>query len=366
MTQHREEQAHGTLSSDHQRWQAVCDRDSDQDGLFVFAVLTTGIYCRPSCSSHRARRENVSFYKTPDEAEKAGYRACKRCQPDQEAIQTPHSQAIIQACRKIQLSEEEPNLGALAQSAGLSPSYFQRLFKAQVGLSPKRFAMAVRKNRLREELVQATTVTSAIYDAGYASASRAYADKKALGLPPSRRLQGADGEIIHYAIAETNLGPIVMGATERGVCFVEFVEPKKEIMALEARFPRAQLQPAQDELAGWLAIVIARIESPYEASCQTNSNTHSVPLDIRGTVFQEKVWESLTKIPLGETVSYAQLAKTLGKPKAARAVASACSANHLAVLVPCHRVVRGSGELAGYKWGIERKRKLLKREKGTD
>jgi len=342
---------------DARRWQAVRDRDRTHDGTFVFAVLTTGIYCHPSCSSRRAKRENVNFFDSPAEAEKAGYRACKRCKPDQ-AVTLSHAQAVIQACKDIQSAEEEPDLATLADHAGLSPGHFQRIFKARIGLSPKRYAMAVRKQRLRDNLMQSETVTSAIYDAGYASASRAYADKAVSGMTPNRLRKGAKGEIIRYATAETSLDHVVVAAAERGICLVEFVEPQEAMALLEARFPRARLKHTDDDLADWVAWVVARIDDPRNV----RKGSRDVPLDIRGTAFQEKVWQALTEIPLGDTVSYARLAQSLGKPHVARAVAGACAANHLAVVVPCHRVVRGSGDLAGYKWGIDRKRALLERE----
>lgn len=351
------DRAVNAVSIDTQRWQAVCDRDETQDGTFVFAVRTTGIFCRPSCRSRRAKRENVTFYGTSEQAEAAGYRACKRCVPDQTA-RSPHAQAIVQACQDIRSAEEEPDLATMAARAGLSPGHFQRIFKAQVGLSPKRYAVAVRKQRLRDELAQAETVTHAIYDAGYTSASRAYADKAAPGMTPSRYRQGAEGETIRYATAKTSLGDILVAATERGICQVEFIEPQESIAVLEAIFPRARLEPAGDDLADWVAWIVTRIDSPHNAP----GDAASVPLDIRGTAFQEKVWQALTEIPLGETVSYGQLAQSLGQPKAARAVAGACAANHIAVAVPCHRVIRGSGDLAGYKWGVDRKHVLLERE----
>jgi len=342
--------------SDARRWQAVCARDRAQDGRFVFAVRTTGIYCRPSCNSRRPRRENVAFYATPAEAAAAGFRPCKRCTPDR-AGQAPHAQAVIDACAAIRAAEEEPDLGTLAAGAGLSPGHFQRVFKAQVGLSPKRYAMAVRKQRLREALPQAGTVTGAIFEAGYASASRGYADR-APGIAPARLRNGAAGETLRYAAAPTSLGEIVMAATEKGLCLVEFADGRDPAAAVQARFPRAAVAPAGAALVDWLARVVARIDRPRDAAAP-------LPLDIRGTAFQEKVWQALTRIPMGETVSYAELARSLGQPGAARAVAGACAANRLAVVIPCHRVVRGSGDLAGYRWGTDRKRALIEREAGT-
>jgi AraC family transcriptional regulator of adaptative response/methylated-DNA-[protein]-cysteine methyltransferase len=348
-------QAATTLrKSDARRWQAVRDRDRGADGRFVFAVRTTGVYCRPSCPARRARRENVAFYDSPAAAEAAGFRPCRRCAPDR-AGDAPHARAVIDACTAIRAAEEAPDLGALAAGAGLSPGHFQRVFKAQVGLTPKRYAMAVRKERLRAGLAEAATVTDAIYEAGYASASRAYADRPAPGLAPAQLRRGAAGETVRYAAAPTSLGEIVVAATGRGLCLVEFTGGAAPAELLRRRLPHARLEPAEAGLADWVAAVVARIDRPGEVAA-------ALPLDIRGTAFQERVWRALTGIPAGATVSYAELAGSLGKPGAARAVAGACAANRLAVVVPCHRVVRGSGDLAGYRWGLERKRALIERE----
>lgn len=357
MTQAQEDLAVRNELLDARRWQAVCERDKNWDGAFVFAVCTTGIYCRPSCRSRRAKRENLSFYETPEQAKSAGYRACKRCKPDQ-ADHSPHVEVIVETCRDIQAAEEEPDLATLAASAGFSPGHFQRIFKAHVGLSPKRYAMAVRKQRLRNGLSASENVAHAIYDAGYASASRAYADNAMPGLPHRRYKKGAEGETIHYANTMTSLGSILVAATDRGICLVEFAEKEDSLGLLETHFPRGHLEETVGNLTDWIEKVVARIDLPQKAQ----RNTARIPLDIRGTAFQEKVWQALTEIPPGETVSYAQLARSLGQPKATRAVASACASNHLAVMVPCHRAIRGSGDLAGYKWGIERKRALLERE----
>ncbi len=351
------EDASEKMPDDDRCWRAVCERDQAYDGTFFFAVLTTGIYCRPSCSSRRARRENVSFFDSADAAEQAGYRACKRCKPNQ-AVQPPHAEAIIQACNQLQSAEKEPDLATLARQADLSPAHFQRLFKAQVGLSPKQYAIAVRKQRLRDELVKAESVTRAIHDAGYGSVSRAYADRATPGMKPSRYLQGGVGETIRYAGAKSNLGHLVVAATEQGVCLVQFVEPEEMLELLEHHFPEARLQSAERDLEAWIVSIIARIEAPHGERVE-----RSIPLDLRGTAFQERVWNALTEIPMGETISYTQLACSLGKPRAARSVANAIGANSVAVLVPCHRVIRESGELAGYKWGVERKRLLLERER---
>lgn len=347
--------------SENAQWTAVQARDASCDGAFVYAVRTTGVYCRPSCPSRPAKRENVSFFATPLAAEAAGFRPCKRCRPDRLAHH-PHLDAIRHACATLEASEQEPDLAALAHEAGLSPGHFQRVFKAEVGLSPKRYAMAVRKQRLRQELPTARTVTTAIYDAGYASHARAYADGDALGMSPGAYQKGAQGETLRYTTAHTTLGDIFVAATARGVCMVEFTTADAGLELLKARFANAAWERADAGLGNWVAQVVARIDAPDKASDRASDKAKALPLDIRGTAFQERVWQALTHIAPGDTVSYAELAERIGQPKAARAVARACATNAIAVAVPCHRVVRGTGELSGYKWGVERKRALLKRE----
>ena len=269
-----------------------------------------------------------------------------------------HSEAIAQACRSIELAEGKLDLAALAASAGLSPSHFQRVFKSQVGLSPKQYEMALRKQRFRDELKSSKTVTQTIYEAGSDSPSRAYADNATPGLMPSKYKRGAQGEKIRYAHRETSLGSILVAATDRGICLVEFVEKEEALSVLKAHFPSAELQEDATDWKEWVSEVVAQIDDPH----RRQSNDTALPLDIRGTVFQEKVWRALTEIPSGKTLSYTQLAQSLGQPNAARAVARACASNRLAVLVPCHRVIRESGDLAGYKWGLERKQQLLEQE----
>ena len=335
--------------TDTQRWRAVCERNVSLDGAFVFAVRTTGIYCRPGCSARRPKRENVVFYDDAAAAEAAGYRGCKRCRPGED--QPPHLQAITKAAQRLRSVEEEPPLAELAAQAGLSAGHFQRVFKKHLGLSPKDYARAARKQRLRDNLGGGASVTDAIYAAGYGSASRAYADGTRLRL--YRR--GAKGETLFYATAATTLGEIVVALSEQGVCQVEFLDSREPEAAVRERFAFARLQPAGRESARWLREVVARIDSP-------NSNTDALPLDIRGTAFQEQVWRALMQIPRGETRSYGELAKSLGRPKASRAIGTACAANPVAVVIPCHRVVGAKDALTGYRWGVERKRALLKRE----
>jgi AraC family transcriptional regulator, regulatory protein of adaptative response / methylated-DNA-[protein]-cysteine methyltransferase len=337
---------------DDARWHAVLERDRSVDDLFVYAVRTTGIYCRPSCSARRPRRENAAFFESSTLAQQAGYRSCKRCRPDV-TEPDPMTAAITEACIRIQTADQEPGLTTLAREAGYSPAHFQRLFKTAVGLSPKQYAIAVRKSRLRDTLPDAASVTAAVYDAGYGSTSRAY-EHRSTGMPLSTYRRGARGERIRYASAASSLGPVVIATTDLGICLIEFGDPDDLAAELTRRFPLASISPADEALSDLIDQVIALIDEP-SLPCE-------LPLDIRGTVFQERVWTALTGIRAGETVSYSELARRLGQPGAARAVARACATNTLAVAVPCHRVVSASGELAGYRWGIERKRLLLDRE----
>jgi len=338
-----------------QRWLAVQRRDAEFDGMFVYAVRSTGVYCKPSCPSRPARRENVHFFASCADARGASFRACKRCRPDEDVDR--HTEAVRHACERIRTAEEAPDLDTLARDAGLSPGHFQRIFKAQVGLSPKQYALAERRKRLRGALSKAPTVTQAIYDAGYGASSRAYADASATGIEPSTLRNGAKGEMIHFAAARSSLGDLVIAATERGLCFVEFGDPEVLEVELSRRFSGATIKPGDQAFSTLVDQVVAQIDAPRP--------NEALPLDIRGTSFQERVWRALTAIPPGQTVSYSELAARIGQPTAARAVARACATNGIAVAVPCHRVVRGSGDLSGYKWGVERKRALLDRERAA-
>lgn len=340
-------------NDEEQNWRAVRDRDRSADGCFVYAVRSTGVYCRPGCPSRPARRENVTFYAAPAAAEAAGYRPCKRCRP-KEHPGARVAEAVRHACALIEAAEEQPDLATLARAAGYSPSHFQRLFKAHVGLSPKQYAITRRKARLRTALAEAVSVTDAIYAAGFGASSRAYDDKGALGMTPGTYRNGAAGETIRFTSAPSSLGTVFVAATVRGICMIEFGDPETLAPALVRHFPKAQIMAADGDLAELVARVVALIDTP-SAACE-------LPLDIRGTAFQERVWKALTLIPPGETVSYAELARRIGQPSAARAVARACATNTIAVAVPCHRVVGGSGDLSGYRWGVERKQALLARE----
>lgn len=334
-------------------WEAICKRDKAADGSFVYAVKTTGVYCRPSCPSRLARRENVHYFQTPTEAADAGFRPCKRCDPDNDPG-TRMRELIDRTCRRIQASDVAPTLEVLAQEAGYSPSHFQRLFKAVIGLSPKQYAIALRRGRLSSALRVEGSVTDAIYQAGFGASSQAYSSASMLGMTPSTYRAGAAGEIIRCASASCSLGTVLVAATERGVCMIEFGEREHLVSLVTQRFPKATVVQAKAGLAGLIQQVVDLVDSPSDG-CH-------LPLDIRGTAFQLRVWKALAEVPAGQTVSYADLAARMGQPTAVRAVAQACARNGLAVAVPCHRVIHASGDASGYKWGDQRKQALLDRE----
>ncbi|MGE0664912.1 MAG: bifunctional DNA-binding transcriptional regulator/O6-methylguanine-DNA methyltransferase Ada [Sphingomonadales bacterium] len=339
-------------ATDNSRWQAVLDRDPAAG--FVYAVVTTGVYCRPDCPSRRAKRENVRFFDTGDTAEAAGFRACLRCRPGE-----PDRRAALveRACRMIEEAEEAPDLAALAEAAGLSTFHFHRVFKARTGLTPRDYARALREKRVRAALGSAGTVTEALYDAGFGSSGRFYAGAGAsLGMTPSRFKAGGPGEVIRYAWGESSLGGVLVAATDRGVCAIMLGDDRAAVLAeLRGQFSRATLAPGGTEFDSRVAQVVAYVDEPRRG--------FGLPLDIRGTAFQQLVWQALLAIPMGETRTYTQIAEELGVPKAVRAVAGACAANPISVAIPCHRVHRIGGALAGYRWGIERKRALLDKEK---
>lgn len=340
------------------RWRAVVDRDAQAAESFVYAVRTTGVYCRPGCASRRPRRDNVLFFDTPEEAEAAGYRPCRRCRPNGRE-EEGHAALVRRACRRLENEEETPVLADLAAEAGLSPWHFQRLFKRLVGVTPRQYAAARRMERFRAGLRQAETVTAAAYDAGFGSSGRAYeAAARGLGMAPGDYRRGGAGLRIRYATARCSLGWLVVAASERGVCAIGFVDSPAEAPAsLRQAFPRAALEAAEDDFRHQVARVVAWVDAPAPGALD-------LPLDIRGTAFQQRVWQCLQAIPPGETATYEEVADRLGQPRSARAVARACAANPLAVAVPCHRVVRKDGGLGGYRWGLARKRALLRRERG--
>jgi AraC family transcriptional regulator of adaptative response/methylated-DNA-[protein]-cysteine methyltransferase len=342
--------------SDGARWAAVVRRDAAAEGQFYYSVSTTGVYCRPSCAARLPRREHVQFYPTRAEAEKAGFRPCKRCRPDEAPRAERQAAAIAKACRLIEDSEDLPGLDALAKAAGMSRFYFHRVFKEITGLTPNAYAAAHRASRVRDELTRSSTVTEAIYEAGFQSSGRFYAaSSQMLGMTPSDFRKGGAGASIRFAVGECSLGSILVAASEKGICAI-LLGDDAEVLArdLQDRFPKANLIGGDAEFEGWVAQVVGFVEAPQVGL--------ELPLDIRGTAFQRRVWRALLETPPGSTTSYAEIARKLRAPKAVRAVAQACAANPLAVAIPCHRVVRTDGGLSGYHWGVERKRALLERE----
>jgi AraC family transcriptional regulator of adaptative response/methylated-DNA-[protein]-cysteine methyltransferase len=341
------------------RWISVRARDRAFDGTFFYSVRTTGVYCRPSCAARPPRPENVSFHATAEAAEEAGFRPCRRCQPDQPSLALRHAATVTAACRVIEQSQEPSSLEQLADSAGMSPFHFHRVFKSVTGVTPKQYALAQRKRRVRDELAAGRTVTEAIYDAGYNASSRFYEKSQdMLGMTPSRyRAGGADSEIL-FAIGESSLGAILVAQSEHGICAILLGDdPELLLRALQDQFPKARLIGGDERFEQRVAQVVGFIEAPALGL--------DLPLDIRGTAFQQRVWQALREIPAGSTASYSEIAQRIGAPRAVRAVAGACAANTLAVAIPCHRVLRQDGALSGYRWGVERKRALLERESGA-
>jgi AraC family transcriptional regulator of adaptative response/methylated-DNA-[protein]-cysteine methyltransferase len=356
MTETTQAEALTAPARDEERWQAVKRRDPAFDGKFLFAVRTTGIYCRPSCASRPAKRENVSFFETGAAAERAGYRACKRCRPDKLGAPDPQLEAVKRACERIEQAEEAPKLAELAVSAGLSPYHFHRVFKAITGVTPKAYAAHTRAGRAADGLRTAETVTDAIYDAGFNSSSRFYESTDArLGMTPGAVRRGGAGARIRFAVGQASLGEVLVAATDKGVCAILLGDdPEALVRDLQDRFPNADFEGGDADFERMVAQVVGLVEAPGQRL--------DLPLDIRGTAFQQKVWAALSAIPPGKTGTYAEVARAIGQPKAARAVAQACGANPLAIAIPCHRVVRSDGDLSGYRWGVERKRKLIDRE----
>lgn len=338
------------------RWAAVVARDSAADGTFFYSVATTGVYCRPSCAARLARPENVRFHATRADAERAGFRPCKRCRPDQPPLAERYAAKVAEICRLIADAETAPPLAELAERAGLSTYHFHRIFKSVTGLTPKAYANAHRTERVRNGLELSGSVTEAIFDAGYNSSGRFYARSNGvLGMTPSRFRTGGTDTQIRFAIGECSLGSILVAATDRGICTILLGDdPDALARDLQDRFPQAHLIGGDAAFEQLVAKVVGFVEAPGIGL--------GLPLDVRGTAFRQRVWQALRDIPAGSTASYAEIARRIGSPKAVRAVAQACAANALAVAIPCHRVVRTDGALSGYRWGVERKRALLERE----
>lgn len=342
--------------NDDERWAAVQGRDPGAEDEFFYSVTTTGVYCRPNCPSRRPRREHVRFHASREEAESAGFRACRRCRPREPSPGERRAEAVAAACRLIDEAEEMPALETLAAAAGMSPSHFHRVFKAATGCTPRAYAAARRANRTRAALQGGGTVTDAVYDAGFNSGGRFYAAApEILGMAPAVFRRGGAGETIRFAVGACSLGAILVAATARGVCAIALGdEPDALVHDLEDRFPRAELVGGDPKFEARVARVVGFVEAPALGL--------DLPLDIRGTTFQQRVWHALRDVPAGATATYGEIAQRIGAAGAARAVARACASNPLAVAIPCHRVVRTGGELSGYRWGVERKRALLDRE----
>ena len=342
--------------ADDPRWALIVARDKTADGRLWYSVSTTGVYCRPSCPSRTANPINVQLHDTLESAKATGFRPCKRCNPDGPSIECENAGVVAKACRIIEGSEEEPSLEDLAKSTGRSPSYFHRMFKAATGVTPKEYAVAHRAKRVRQKLASGNSVTEAIYDAGFNSSGRFYEKSTdMLGMTPSQYRAGGADEEIKFAIGQATLGAILVASSKKGVAAILLGDDPEELARnLQDRFPRAHLIGGDQEYEALVARVVAFVEKPEIGL--------DLPLDVRGTAFQQRVWRALRGIPVGETVSYAEIARRIGAPKAVRAVAGACAENKLAVAIPCHRVVRRDGSLSGYAWGVERKRILLDRE----
>jgi AraC family transcriptional regulator, regulatory protein of adaptative response / methylated-DNA-[protein]-cysteine methyltransferase len=341
---------------DDTRWAAVLARDPAYDGQFFYSVMTTGIYCRPSCAARRPKRGHVRFHPTPDAAERAGFRPCERCKPGEASLQQQYAAKVGAACRLIEQAEEPPKLDELARAAGLSSYHFHRVFKSVLGITPKDYATAHRHGRLRAALSRGATVTEALYDAGFNSSSRFYAvSAELLGMTPAAFKEGGADAEIHFATGRCSLGSILVASSAKGVCAILLGDDARSLQAdLGRQFPRARLVKAGKNYRRLIAEVIAFVENPQRGL--------DLPLDIRGTAFQHRVWEALRRIPLGATASYTEIAEAIGAPRAVRAVASACAANRIAVAIPCHRAVRRDGAPSGYRWGVKRKRALLAKE----
>jgi AraC family transcriptional regulator, regulatory protein of adaptative response / methylated-DNA-[protein]-cysteine methyltransferase len=344
------------FASDEARWQAVVERNAKAEGTFVTAVRTTGIYCRPGCTARLPRRENVTFYANRVEAEAAGFRACLRCKPNLDRSEDAQAKAVARACRAIEQAEEPPTLEALAKIVGQSPWHFHRVFKSVTGVTPKAYSDAHRGKRVRDELKRADTVTQAIYSAGFNSNGRFYAASgDLLGMKPTDFREGGSGATIRFAVGECSLGAILVAATDRGVCAIMLGDDPQELVRLfQDDFANAKLIGGDAAFERVVADVVGFVEG--------SQREFKLPLDVRGTAFQQRVWQALREIPLGTTASYSEIAAKIGSPAAVRAVAGACASNKIAVAIPCHRVVRSDGSLSGYRYGVERKRALLQRE----
>ncbi len=352
--------AHELAAWDEERqWQSVLARDVEADGAFVYAVHTTGVYCRPTCPSRRPRQENVAFFALPEAAEQAGFRACRRCHPEQAVIRDPQVEVVQRVCRAIAANPEAPpTLASLGADVGLSPFHLQRTFKRVMGITPRQYADACRMDRFKGELRKGEAVTSALYGAGYGSPSRLYERAPAqLGMTPAIYRRGGAGMRIHYTVVPCPLGLLLVAATERGICAITLGDADDALAdGLTREYPAAAIARDDSGLDSAVATIVRHLhgQEPHL----------DLPLDLQATAFQWRVWEALQAIPYGSTRSYGEIARAIGQPTAARAVAQACATNRVALAIPCHRVVRDNGEVGGYRWGVERKRTLLAQEAG--
>ncbi|WP_149196283.1 bifunctional DNA-binding transcriptional regulator/O6-methylguanine-DNA methyltransferase Ada [Luteimonas suaedae] len=338
------------------RWARIVARDRSADGQFWYSVATTGVYCRPSCPSRTANPGNVAIHDTLEAARATGFRPCRRCNPEGASTEAENAAIVAKACRLIEQAERPPSLAELAGAVELSPGYFHRMFKAATGLTPRAYAAAHRASRVRDGLASGQTVTNAIYDAGFGSNGRFYETANAmLGMTPTRYRAGGAEEAIRFAVGQCSLGAILVASSEKGIAAILLGDaPETLLHNLQDQFPKAQLIGGDRAYESLVARVVGVVEAPGLGL--------DLPLDIRGTAFQQRVWQALRDIPAGRTATYAEVARRIGTPKSVRAVAGACAANALAVAIPCHRVVRSDGALSGYRWGVERKRALLERE----
>lgn len=346
---------HSTASDE--QWNAILSRDTTFRNAFILAVRTTGIYCRPGCPARTPSYKNVHIYESPADAERAGYRPCKRCNPKGESVQDRHAVIVAAACRTIESAETSPRLEDLARNARMSPHHFHRTFRAATGVTPKVYADSTRATRVRDQLTSSPSVTFAIYDSGFGSNGRFYEMlPDTIGMTPTSYRAGGDGMRIRYAMGESSLGTVLVAATDRGICAL-YLGDDPAILAqnLRTQFPKASLIDDDPGFTSTVATVIRFIDTPQSGL--------SLPLDIQGTIFQHRVWQALRTIPIGTTATYSGIAEQVGSPGAVRAVARACATNNVAVAIPCHRVVRKDGNLAGYRWGLDRKRDLLERER---
>jgi AraC family transcriptional regulator of adaptative response/methylated-DNA-[protein]-cysteine methyltransferase len=349
------------MSLENKWWDAVLARDTRHDGEFFFAVSSTGVYCRPSCPAKRPRRENVTFYRRPEDAEKAGFRACLRCRP-KAAIRNPQMDMVKNICRYIEQHLDEPvTLEVLGDAFGQSPFHLQRTFKKTLGISPRAYADSCRMKLLKRNLQSGQSVTNALYDAGYSSSSRLYERTAShLGMTPDKYRRGAVAASIRYTCADSPLGRMLVAATDKGICSIQFADTDDELTeGLKREFPFALRKRDDESMRSWTAAVLEQIAG--------HKLNRTLPLDIQATAFQRRVWTHLQSLPFGATQSYGEVARAIGQPTAARAVARACATNPVAVAIPCHRVVREDGEMGGYRWGVDRKRTLLQLEQqGAD